>query len=293
MKKYWYIVISIYLTVGLSTSMLAQQEYSVRLNMLTQSNEKQICYNIQLASAALTDFNLAGQNYRLYYDTGNFRFNKTSSQSLLPKNKYSPLVIKDNLTGIDATGVGTLPFESSLGFLNIGTDLNDTQNGGIILPSSGEWISTAQICFDFVGDETSFYTTTKTELFWARPELTATYATAYLEVAQWIAPFQTIPAKGINYEDISLSTGLAEQLWQSAISIYPNPTKGKVWLKYEGEEIVQLKILGVNGAIIRTAVLPKGTTVYPFDLEQEASGTYYIQLTNGNKIFTEKIEKVY
>jgi len=125
-----------------SFCLTAQNHYDIRLNPIESNNTKTVCYNIQLASADRVDLNLAGQNYRIYYDSEFFRFNWEKSGSLLPKEKYTPLIIKDNYMEIDASGKGTLSFENHLGFLNVGLDLADTQNGGVVLTQSGEWLNT-------------------------------------------------------------------------------------------------------------------------------------------------------
>ena len=128
MKKYLLLIIYF---LGLSTFLIGQNYYNIRLEPLSTVTINQACYNIQLSSAEARDFNLAGQNYRLFYDSKLFQFNAQESKSLLGKEIYTSLAIKDNFFQIDASGTGILPFEQNLGFINISSDLQNLENGGI------------------------------------------------------------------------------------------------------------------------------------------------------------------
>ncbi len=293
MKKYHISILSALIILAAHSFINAQNQYNIRLAFLAQPKTDQVCYEIQLASADLRDLNLAGQNYRLYYDTEKFRYNPNSSQSLLPMDKYTPLVTKDDLTAINASGIGILPFEENLGFLNIGLDLNDVQNGGIVLPTSGEWVNTAQLCFDYINPDNSLSESQEKELYWAREALTDVYATAYVEVAEWTAPFKTQPALVDTYHDIALSTSLKEQLWQQAFEIYPNPTKDNVFVKYESQEETNLILRGINGAVLMHKTLPKGVTYEQVNLTAYPSGMYQLEVKQGQKRFFKKIEKIH
>ncbi|WP_297925446.1 hypothetical protein, partial [uncultured Agitococcus sp.] len=81
---------------------------------LIPSYSDENCFNISVENTSSNDVNLAGQNYRLYYDAGNAKFIEKSLISYLPKG-YTPIEIVQNLVG-NASGYGMLPFENSLGF---------------------------------------------------------------------------------------------------------------------------------------------------------------------------------
>ena len=276
-----------------SFCLTAQNHYDIRLNPIESNNTKTVCYNIQLASADRVDLNLAGQNYRIYYDSEFFRFNWEKSGSLLPKEKYTPLIIKDNYMEVDASGKGTLSFENHLGFLNVGLDLADTQNGGVVLTQSGEWLNTAQICFDFIQNENSVDYLAEQQLFWARPELTDTYATAYVEIAEWISESETQPIIAADYQDVNLTTSFKEQQWEQKISIYPNPTQGKTQITHDGSAALSIAIWSLAGKQIQTIEIPKGKTTSIIDLAQLPSGIYQFEIIGANnKRMNKKVEKI-
>ena len=233
----------------------AQNGYNIQLITVNQPNPKLSCYEIQLASADGVAINLAGQNYRLYYNAAAFQFNPEKTSMLLSEQQYSPIIVKDNLKDIDAMGMGVLPFEQHLGFINLGNDLNELAEGGKILPASGEWVSTAQICFDYLGQAAA----PKMELTWARAGITSKLATAYVEIAEWVAPFKSQPAEGVDFKDFGLSTSLNEEAIQNTIRIYPNPTANFVNIDFEAKRATKLHIRSIDGKLVQQHILPKGT----------------------------------
>ena len=281
-------LINIGLIVAFSTKLPAQNGYNIQLAAVNQPNPKLSCYDIQLASADGVGFNLAGQNYRLYYDAEQFRFNPEKMSSRLIEYQYSPLIIKDNLMDIDATGLGVLPFENHLGFVNLGTDLDDLAEGGITLPASGEWVSTAQICFDYVGATAA---TPKMQIVWARAELTALFATAYVEIAEWMAPFKSQPAEGVDFRDLGLSTSLEEETTENSIKVYPNPTANFITIDLIAKKATKLHIKSIDGKLIQQHTIQKGDSRFEIDLTALPSGLYNLELY-GNQFITKRIEKI-
>ncbi len=285
-KIFWLITIG-FLTLFF-TQASAQNGYSIQLKKVDQMNTKLSCYDIQLASPDKIDFNLAGQNYRLYYNAEEFQFNSEKMNLHLPVQQYSPMIIKDDLANIDATGMGEVPFERHLGFLNLGSDLEDLSNGGIVLPSSGEWVSTVQICFNYLGDSELI---PNMELVWAREEKTSSLATAFVEIAEWLAPFETRAAEGIEFGDILLSTSFEEIEKQKNIRIYPNPTTNLVNIDFFAKEATKLQLKSITGQLLQQYTIPKGSTVFQIDLATLPSGLYNVEL-HSNPLITKRIEKI-
>ena len=291
MKKYSnYFLIGVFVLVN-SLMLPAQHHYNIRLLLSETASVDKICYDVQLASADAVDFNLAGQNYRLFYDGAKLTFNEEASQNLLPETKYANLVIKDNVHNRDASGAGPLAFDHHLSFLNIGNDLNDESNGGIILPASGEWISTANICFDIVSSENQL-NNNDYGIFWARPALTQSYATAYVEVAKWIAPHVTIPAKAAAYYDQEINTATVEQAWENKLKVYPVPTTDKVFIDFVGSEELVLQLYSTNGQLILEDKYPAYTETHSISMWNLGSGLYYLKLSSKGKQIIKQIEKI-
>jgi hypothetical protein len=189
---------------------LISQNYDIKYQLTSVNCEtRQVCYDVQLRSNGSSNFNLAGQNYRIYYNSNLASY--TSGVSLLPI-AYGDFVLVQNVQGANADAVnGPLTFESTLGFLNYAIDLNDTQNGGLVL-TSNEWTSTSHLCFD-VSESVFSDTTSCLELIWARKGLTDVYATAFVEASRWVSTNNTTNANGILYDDLDATDGASSCLY--------------------------------------------------------------------------------
>lgn len=288
MKKYTTYLTGLFFLVAFSLN--AQNHYNIRLNPSEASPSGKACYDIQLASADGVDLNLAGQNYRLYYDAQQLQFNSDNSQSLLSKEKYTALIVKDNLQDMDASGAGALGFDNHLSFLNIGNDLKDEIKGGMILPASGEWQSTATVCFDVMDNTT--LTATDYGVFWARPELTQSYATAYVEIAEWVKPMETAPAKAAIYFDQELNTAVNNQVWENEPNIYPNPTADNVFIDFAGQEELLIQVYSANGQLLLEDKFPAYGAQHIVRLGNFSAGIYQLRLSKDKKQFVKRIEKI-
>ena len=129
----------------LSTNVLwSIQEYDIRFaNKSVDCGARQVCYETQIRSADGQAWNLAGQNYRIFYDASMAIYIDGSARRLLDPNQYSDILLTANITDTDASAFpGDLPFQSTLSFLNYSVDLMNLTNGGINLPANGDWVST-------------------------------------------------------------------------------------------------------------------------------------------------------
>jgi len=290
-KQLIYLVIT-FLTMS-NVSVIAQHHFNIRLSPSTTSTTEQVCYDVQLASTDGVDFNLAGQNYRLYYDATELKYDKNRSSILLPEDKYTHLIVKDNLQDIDAGGAGLLNFDNHLSFLNLGNDLKDEQDGGVLLPASGEWVSTANICFDLIDKENIAFSNNKHSIFWARPDLTKSYASAYVEVAEWVAPFTTIAAKAAVYFDQELNTSTSGEALENRIKVYPNPTKDKIFIDFSENEVLKIQLYSVSGQLVLEENFSTNNASPAVDLSALASGVYHLRLISDEKQMVKKIEKIH
>lgn len=291
MKKYIYLLI-IMLFCFNSTDISAQHHYNVRLIENPSASIDEICYALQLASADGVDLNLAGQNYRMYYDASKLKYSIGQSSSLLPNQFYTKLVIKDNIVDIDASGVGPLSFNNHLSFLNIGNDLKDEAIGGIVLPASGDWINTANVCFRIIKNENPTETTNDYGIYWARPELTQSYATAYLQVAEWVEPGVTKPAKAAMYIDQELSTSIEENLGNQLLKIYPNPAKDRIFINYNTSKELSLQLFTITGQLVLQDTYPPNHNQHTINIKHLAAGIYQLRLSDGKQQVLKKIEKI-
>lgn len=149
-----------------------------------QASDAQKCFNIELANTSENNVALAGQNYRLYYNSGQAVFNANSLTSFL-SDSYTSIKIVQNFTNQNASGYGSLPYESQLGFLNLALDYK-LETGNALQIGTGQTEQIAQFCFDKVtGDEQPI------QIDWADKN-TGGYATADVEISQKV-PGKLIP----------------------------------------------------------------------------------------------------
>ncbi len=185
--------------------------------------KQEVCYLVQLRAANGNDWMLAGQNYRVFYDASKAKYKVGSGQSQLAPDDYSPFTLTTNVPGTDASAFnGLLPFDATLGFLNYSIDLMDLASGGISFPSNGDWVTTSSLCFD-LEDETINDVDACLNLVWARPGLTDSYATAFVEVSEWTGQNATENAETDIYDDLDENDG--EDACISAICGIGNPTE--------------------------------------------------------------------
>ena len=80
-------------------------------------------------------------------------------------------------------------------------DLMSLGTGGIVLSGDGEWMPTSKLCFD-VPPEATTDPNICLELVWARMGKTDDYATAFVEVSQWVQTNSTTDALTDIYDDL-------------------------------------------------------------------------------------------
>lgn len=291
MEKYIYLLLIVLFCFN-STTTSAQHHYNVRLIENPSTGIGEICYYLQLASADGVDLNLAGQNYRMYYDASKLQYNINESSSLLPNQLYTKLVVKDNIIDIDATGSGPLPFDNHLSFLNIGNDLKDEGIGGIVLPASGDWMNTANVCFTKIENENSIELTKDYSIYWARPELTESYATAYVQVAEWIEPDVTKPAKAANYIDQELSTSIEENFGNQSLKVYPSPARDRIFINSNTTKKLSIQLFTMTGQLVVEDTYPPNQHQHAISVKHLAAGVYQLRLNGGQQQILKKIEKI-
>ena len=185
--------------------MINAQNYDVRFNRTNVDCEtRQVCYDVQIRPNGSTAFNLAGQNWRIFWDASKATF--VSGTSVLPIPLYTPYTQVQLVENANADSRnGLLDFEANLSFLNYYMDLNDTNSGGILLPA-GEWTTTSNLCFT-VAQEVIDNPSTCLEMVFGRETLTAAYATAYVEISRWVSSGVTTNAVGVVHDDLNASDG--------------------------------------------------------------------------------------
>lgn len=201
--------LAITLLIFVSATAVIAQQFDLRFNLTSIDCETRVaCYDVQIQSTDGTAFNLAGQNYRIYYD--NSLADWTSGTSVLPSADYTDFNLVQDVGPSDASSFSSnLGFEATIGFLNYFMDLNDVENGGILIPANGDWVTTSNLCFtvdqSVIDDPNQCI-----ELVWAKDGKTNALATAFNEVSQWVSTNNlddVNPIGGNSHDDLDSSDG--------------------------------------------------------------------------------------
>ena len=186
----------------------AQQLYDIRFLLDDIDCETgQTCYNVQIKSGDGQVWNLAGQNYRIFYDASTASYVNGSVTSELPPASYSAPLVTSDQQNVDASGFpGDLPFSATLSFFNYSIDLMNLSSGGVNLPADGDWLTTSRLCFD-VPQSVIENGSECLNLVWARMGRTDEFATAFVEVSQWISTNNTAEALGNVFDDLDENDG--------------------------------------------------------------------------------------
>ncbi|HLO53292.1 MAG TPA: gliding motility-associated C-terminal domain-containing protein [Saprospiraceae bacterium] len=196
-------IVSSFILLVLNNYSSQAQTYSLELEMDSIGYiNKVVCYKIGVTNTGDQNFYLAGQNYRLFYDSEKIEFIEISGSSCLPTGIYTPFELVNTVKNVNATGTGDLPFEDNLGFINGYIDLNDTQNGGLFIEPDSTLYS-ARLCFEILDKslEVACF-----DITLANEEETSDYATAFNEISVWNGPNNTGAAIGDEYFNIYADT---------------------------------------------------------------------------------------
>ena len=78
---------------------------------------------------------------------------------------------------------------------------------------------------------------------------------------------------------------------KASIIIAPNPATGMVSISVETDMTVEnlnINVIDVNGKIVRSFISELNVATFQFDTSALSSGTYFVQLYNGNSLLQTK-----
>ncbi len=230
---------------------------------------------------------LAGQNYRIFYDSEKLSLDQNNSEISLPQEKYTNLKFHSSVEGIDATGSGELTFDDNLGFVNFSVDLKDHKHGGIQVSSGQLWTTVATLKFNLKQDAEDI------ELVWGRDGKSDEYATAYVEMAEWLSP-KKISSLMVN-EFGDLAYNIEDEVIADIASFEfgPNPSTDFVKVEFDKslKNGVQVRFINMAGVVVQTNTVLSGNISALIDLTAVPAGNYLLEvenLSNKNKLRSAK-----
>ncbi len=265
------IIIALLLSYGMNVA--AQKKADVRLNQIADS-QKNTCFDIELRAKNGEAIQLAGQNYRIFYNNDVLEFEEQKVNSLLDKKAYSRLEIS-NYSYDD------------IGFLSISVDGRELSDKVIQLNKEGHWSKVMDICFNKKSNEDF-------ELVWASIEKTAQFATAEIAISEWVnkrTQHIVIPNELINYSSQKQTELLDNNI---DVNIYPNPVSEYININIKtpgtASQIIISDILGREVAYDQ--IEDKSTVSY--DLINWMDGLYTIEFidASGKRVHVQNIMKI-
>ncbi len=179
-------------------------EVSLEVNSVDCSTGM-VCYNVEVATANDSSFILGDQSYQLFYNSGVGSF--ISGESVLG-NEFGDLTLQNStpIENVNATGVGSLPFEGDLGFVTFTIGLDDVDAGSSVLVEPGFPITTSELCF-VISDLAITTIDTCFEATWAREGVTDEYNSTMVEIGVWLSPGNVVPGEAAGFGDLSAADG--------------------------------------------------------------------------------------
>ena len=253
----------------------ASEDLSLRVHPSFYDDQTQTVYvDIELQYNGSGSFRLADQNYRLYFDSQLMKLDEDYSRSDLPQDLYSPLTISEIYEDLDADQINQLNFDDQLGFINFNIDLIDVVHGGISFDQDDQWHRIAILAFK-VEDKESL-----SQIVWSRPEVTDEYATAFVEIMEWIAPNKTETKVITDYVDASFDLSAHDHTY--SVDVYPNPSSDLIKITFDNEikERLIVNIYDAAGRLVLNEQMHKGDLDIALAISQLQEGSYNIELTS-------------
>ena len=256
-------------------------DLSLRLNPSFYDDHTNTIYvDVELRYDGAGPFTLADQNYRLFFDSKLLSLNEEMSRSDLPNDLYSGIQFMEILEDLEADEINELPFDNQLGFVNFNIDLQNNSNGGIDIRKEDDWQRIAVLNFQ-IEDKTSL-----SQIVWSTSEKTESYATAFVEIMEWLAPNHTEPAQVDQYIDAAFN--ISDEITNDQLEISPNPANDFITLSLDGssDQSHDVIIYDVMGKKVKNSVMFKGVNKSKLDITDLLPGTYTVELVNDAKSST-------
>lgn len=259
------------LVIGCMASVVSGQVAVSLTEVDAESAAMQRCYHITLTNQGPKAIALAGQNYRLYYDSETAMLAEKSVVSKLPQ-QYTPMKLVQHHFDADASGFGVLPYDAHLGFINLATDLHLDAAKALSLPA-GKAVAVAQMCFDVAEGVTP-------QITWAQDNLTHTYATAFVELALMDDKGMTTKGAISTYKVVTDRTSNVQEASVFTTKYFPNPFTNRLTVTFN-EPLAQeatVEISNVFGAVLRTMPVSQGATELLIDGQTLPEGALLIEI---------------
>lgn len=252
-------------------STYAQHKVDVRLDQVSLE-ANQSCYSIDMRSPYGESINLAGQNYRVFYDAKKAKLIEGAIGVKLSEKAYSKVDI------INTT-------QNDIGFLSLSIDGRELNEYTTTVDHQGTWSEIATICFEHT-QLVDF------DLIWA-DESTENFASATVALSEWVDD-ENQSVLLANTLISHLANNSNNKLEGVEMNVFPNPVVDFV-------QIDILKMADNDMTLIIKDVIGRevafenviGPANLSYNLTNWPSGRYTVELVSkkGNTVYTESIVK--
>ena len=247
----------------------------VDLRLIQQSHQaNKSCYDMEMRSPFKENIDLAGQNYRVFYDAQKARVIKSSVQNYVSRESYGPLEV-------------IVTEQDDIGFLSLSVDGKAYNEHTLTIPNDGSWIKVASACFQSILNEDY-------DIVWAN-ERTAQFASAQVALSKWETENEQKYLQA-NLMIDHMGNGFALGNDELDISVYPNPIIDLIRVKVDDKNSKANTILikDVIGREVATDDI-SGLAEFSYDLSNWPSGRYTVELLDksGSILRTKSVIKAY
>jgi hypothetical protein len=114
------------------------------------------------------------------------------------------------------------------------------------------------------------------------------YSAVDSDVTYWVANIgQFCPWSGLPVREVSNPSGIDEQYLEYEISIYPNPTKDNIYIKWNGMNAISVTFCNTVGQELSTVLLSKQNE--SINITNLQNGIYYVKIIDGKKFVAKKL----
>jgi len=254
----------------------ATTDITLRLNPAFYDDQNnQLYVSVEISYDGHGVFQLADQNYRLYYDSQLLSLVKDMSRSDLPMDLYSPINFLESFEQLQADNVNQLEFDDNLGFINFSIDLNDNTGGGLSIRKDDNWETIAVLNFEVLDNSAL------SQIVWSQSERTSGYATAYVEIMEWKAPNETKPVEIQEYIDANF---IKKDHSSLSFEVYPNPASEYVIVSLDRglTDNASLIVMDAAGKKVKDIKTHIGEEKVNLPISDLMIGTYMIELISDN-----------
>ena len=247
------------------------------------SSSQEIFVDIQVRNTDSKNVIIAGQNYRFYYDSEVLSLDIDDSKSSL-SGAYGELNFEDHKKGIDASHVGQFLFDDNLGFANFSIDLTDNVEGGVSLEKD-KWYTVATLKFEVLKVDQRY------DIIWGREGVSDLYATAFVEIGEWISSNKLAKANITYYGDFSSELESAVSDAPAKVQVGPNPASDFVLITFEKEIKNRATIIlrDLTGKQVKEVIAGQGSRSARMNIADIIANSYLVEIHQNGFVQNSKL----